>query len=124
MQKGILGIVIIVLTFIIGSCSTEKERTKGFVTNSDWYVSSVGFSSGGGKGYYKQKIKYTYEIDREIFTGEFNNGPELGHIYEGDSLILEFEKDKPSKSTVIGKIKKKGRKKNKPVKGMPKQVSN
>ena len=122
MQKGIFTIVLLVLSFIISSCSTsQNEKIKGYVVKSEWYVSSIGFSSGGGNGYYKQKIEYTYIIDGEIFTGGFNNGPAFGHIYEGDSLLLEYNQDKPNESTVISKIKKKGRKKNKPVKGIPKQ---
>ncbi len=81
-----------------------KTIVKGVVLDSEWYSSSLGFSSKGGRGYFKQKIKYSFIIEGKEYTRTFNNGPSIGVLSKGDSILVKFENYYPNNSEIIKKV--------------------
>jgi len=106
-MENISRYILITCIAFLFSCGnkTKSDMVYGVVTSSEWYVYSLGFSTGGGKGYYKQNIKYSFVIDNNIYSGEFNNGPDIGALFEGDSIIIEVPNGIIESSKVIKRHK-------------------
>lgn len=91
-MKNVYQCTLIACCAFLFSCGNEtsKSYVPGVVTSSEWYVYSVGFSTKSANGFYKQKIEYSFTVDNQAHNGVFNNGPDLGPLFQGDSIIVEI----------------------------------
>lgn len=120
-KYGIIGAIVFGFYFffvhpLIENNYGEKSLVKGIVLKSEWYSSSVGFSTKGAKGYFKQKVEYSFSFNDKKYSRQFDNGPDIGVLSKGDSVLIEFKDNYNKDSKIVGKVKT-GRKKIKTVKG-------
>lgn len=104
-----LGVIVLGFYFFIVYPNLERLQNKkilvkGVVLNSEWYVSSIGYSSKGGRGYFKQKVKYSFIIEGKEYKRIFTNGSDIGILTKGDSILIKFENYYPNNSEVIKKV--------------------
>jgi hypothetical protein len=103
-MKSILKYTLIAILFSCGN-ETNKELVEGVVTSSEWYVYSVGFSTKSASGFFKQRIKYSFIVDNKTHYGSFNNGPDIGPLFKGDSIIIEIAEGVVSSNRVVKRHK-------------------
>jgi hypothetical protein len=105
-MKKISKYILITSIAFLFSCKNKssKEIVTGIVTNSEWYVYSVGFSTKAAKGYYKQKIEYSFVVEDRTYYGEFNNGPDIGPLFKGDSIMIEIKAEDLDNTKVVKKL--------------------
>ncbi len=101
-MKKIAAYILITCVVFWFSCQDKKnkETVHGIVTNAEWYI----YSLGSRKGFYKQKIDYSFKIDDKIYSGQFNNGPDIGALSEGDSIVIEIFDGKATSNKVIKRL--------------------
>lgn len=88
------------------ACTGREQRSEhviAVVETSEWYVYSLGVSRQGGRGYYKQKVAIRYVVDSEEYMGEFSNGPDIGVLSEGDTLLIQINEENPKNFKPIRK---------------------
>jgi hypothetical protein len=83
----------------------EKSLIKGVVLDSEWYSSSIGFSTKGTTGYFKQKVEYSFIYKGKKYNRSFNNGPDIGALFDGDSILIEFKNNYDKDSEIVSKFK-------------------
>jgi len=83
----------------------KKSMIKGVVLNTEWYNSSIGFSTKGAKGYFKQKVEYSFIYKGKKYNRSFNNGPDIGALFDGDSILIEFKNNHDKDSKIVSKFK-------------------
>jgi hypothetical protein len=104
-QKSIFVIIVLILST---GCKKEYEYSNACIYKTDFVAWD------GGRGLYKLYVSYEFEYNDSIYKG---NNPTKGlyqpwankRYREGDSILIQYPKGKPSKSEVMRLIYMKDR---------------
>ena len=109
---------ILVVGLISFGCKESKNKVQieAEINDVEWYVSSIGFSTKGGNGYYKQKVFISYSYKGKNYSSSFKAGKSFGIVKIGDKVLIEIAEN-GDMGKAIKRIPKKSRKKFAPVKG-------
>lgn len=58
----------------------------------------------GGNGYYKQKVEYSFIFEERYHHGTFNNSPNIGPLFEGDSVRIEIQDGDAKSCRVLNRL--------------------
>jgi len=87
----------LIFTFLVFGCQADTVNTHGVVTK-------VGYRHIG-RGNYKQSVTYLYSFQNKNYHAEesfwFNW---QGRYSEGDSIMVQIERENPERSEILGKL--------------------
>ena len=121
-KNGLNRFYIIAFIILFSITNTKCSEEKGYfnieakIVKIEWVKYSFGFSKGGAKIYYKQRIYIRYKYRNSIYNSEFISDKKFGLFHKIDFVLIKINMDKPSQYKVLGKKIIRPRLKNKQVK--------